>query len=649
MVDPRLRVPILVGVLAGAALLAAGGAVLAVNVVESATRTGIEQRLRAEGLSFATVSTDGLMVALAGTAQTEAMRFRALSVAGSVADPARVIDRIEVVEAAQIEPPRFAVEFLRNNDALSVIGLVPMATGRQPILRGLARAGITGAATDMLDSADYPVPSGWEAALDFALLALSELPQSKISVTSRQVRVAALSGSRADQRALEARLRAAAPAGVEVVLDISAPRPVVAPFTLRFVRDADGARFDACTADSEEARRRIVEAGVAAGASARAPCTIGLGVPSPDWAEAVEVALATVARLPAGNLTFSDTEVALVVPHDADTAGFEALAGQLRGDLPEGFSLTARQLEAPPVGDDAAPTVEFVTTLSPDGHLHLQGRLADAQMRDVVTSYANARFGAASVRVSTTLDEAMPDGWARRVLAGLEALTELDHGTLRVRDDWVELRGRSGNPDASDVVARILADRLGGDQDLRLAVIYDESLDPVASASTPQSCVADIAEILAERQITFAPGSADIDADSAATLDKIAAVLRDCGSLRLEIGGHTDSQGRAELNDALSLRRADAVREALLARRVLVGNFTTRGYGAARPVADNATAAGREANRRIEFLLRMEAPEGVETDPIGRFRDPEIEAQLVIAVDDADDEAPRPRARPGGD
>ena len=89
--------------------------------------------------------------------------------------------------------------------------------------------------------------------------------------------------------------------------------------------------------------------------------------------------------------------------------------------------------------------------------------------------------------------------------------------------------------------------------------------------------------------------------------------------------------------------------EALLARRVLVGNFTTRGYGAARPVADNATAAGREANRRIEFLLRMEAPEGVETDPIGRFRDPEIEAQLVIAVDDADDEAPRPRARPGGD
>ncbi len=649
MANPKLKVPILAGVLAGAALLAAGGAVLAVNVVESANRNGIEERLRAEGLTFAQVTTDGLVVTLAGTAQTEAMRFRALTVAGAVADPSRVIDRIEVVESVQIEPPRFAVEFLRNNDDLSVIGLVPMATGRQPILRGLAAVGITDASTDMLDSADYPVPSGWEAAVDFALVALEALPQSKISVTSRQVRVAALSGSRADQRALESRLRAVAPPGLEVILDISAPRPVVAPFTLRFVRDAEGARFDACTADSEDARRRIIEAGVAAGASARTPCTIGLGVPSPDWAQAVEVAMAGVEALPAGTLTFSDTEVALIVPHDIEADAFAAARDALGSGLPEGFSLSARQLDPPAMEEEGTQAAEFLTTLSPEGALHLRGRLVDDQMRAAVASYANARFGAASVTVTATLDEGLPEGWARRVLAGLEAMTELDHGTLRVREDWLELRGRSGNPDASDMVARVLADRLGSDTDLRLAVIYDEMLDPIASAPTPQSCIADIADILEERQITFAPGSADIDGDSAVTLDKIAAVLRDCGSLRLEIGGHTDSQGRAELNDVLSQRRADAVREALLARRVLVGGFTTRGYGSTRPVGDNATAAGREANRRIEFLLRMEAPEGVETDPIGRFRDEEIESQLVIAVSDAEDEDPRPRARPGSE
>ena len=71
----------------------------------------------------------------------------------------------------------------------------------------------------------------------------------------------------------------------------------------------------------------------------------------------------------------------------------------------------------------------------------------------------------------------------------------------------------------------------------------------------------------------------------------------------MEVGGYTGSQGREEMNKALSQRRADAVLSALLARRVLTTNLTAHGYGEENPIADNDTEAGREANRRIEFRL----------------------------------------------
>ena len=71
----------------------------------------------------------------------------------------------------------------------------------------------------------------------------------------------------------------------------------------------------------------------------------------------------------------------------------------------------------------------------------------------------------------------------------------------------------------------------------------------------------------------------------------------------MEIGGFTDSQGREEMNQALSQNRAQAVLNALLARRVLTTNLVAHGYGEAKPIADNDTEEGREANRRIEFRL----------------------------------------------
>ena len=90
---------------------------------------------------------------------------------------------------------------------------------------------------------------------------------------------------------------------------------------------------------------------------------------------------------------------------------------------------------------------------------------------------------------------------------------------------------------------------------------------------------------------------------SAATLDVLADVLRRYPYLRVEVGGHTDDRGSDATNDALSHRRAESVRDYLVASGVASDRLTAVGYGERRPVADNGNDTGRALNRRVEFVV----------------------------------------------
>jgi OOP family OmpA-OmpF porin len=104
--------------------------------------------------------------------------------------------------------------------------------------------------------------------------------------------------------------------------------------------------------------------------------------------------------------------------------------------------------------------------------------------------------------------------------------------------------------------------------------------------------------------IQFEPNSSKLDRRSDRILEQIALTLRKHDEItRVEIGGHTDSTGGRGLNMRLSRERARSVRQFLLSRGLPPGRVSARGYGPDKPVADNATDAGRAQNRRVEFLL----------------------------------------------
>jgi outer membrane protein OmpA-like peptidoglycan-associated protein len=86
------------------------------------------------------------------------------------------------------------------------------------------------------------------------------------------------------------------------------------------------------------------------------------------------------------------------------------------------------------------------------------------------------------------------------------------------------------------------------------------------------------------------------------SLDQSVATLKEWGDVKVEVAGHTDNWGPDDYNQGLSLRRANAVRNYLTSKGIAADRLIVRGYGESRPVADNATAAGRFMNRRVELV-----------------------------------------------
>lgn len=108
---------------------------------------------------------------------------------------------------------------------------------------------------------------------------------------------------------------------------------------------------------------------------------------------------------------------------------------------------------------------------------------------------------------------------------------------------------------------------------------------------------------LALQNIQFSLGSADLSEAGKRVLDGLVTKLQQAPKLKLEVGAHTDSTGTPSYNLDLSTRRADTVVQYLGSQGITADRLIPRGYGASRPIADNATDEGRAKNRRIEFQL----------------------------------------------
>jgi len=103
--------------------------------------------------------------------------------------------------------------------------------------------------------------------------------------------------------------------------------------------------------------------------------------------------------------------------------------------------------------------------------------------------------------------------------------------------------------------------------------------------------------------VQFEIGSAKLTKEAQMVLDDVAKAMINNPKVNVGIHGHTDNTGSLELNNRLSLQRAESVKAYLVSKDIAAERMVTKGFGPSKPIADNNTEAGRAENRRIEFVI----------------------------------------------
>ena len=130
-------------------------------------------------------------------------------------------------------------------------------------------------------------------------------------------------------------------------------------------------------------------------------------------------------------------------------------------------------------------------------------------------------------------------------------------------------------------------------QNLKLTLRYKRFESPATTADGPPPS-------FRLDEVNFASGSAKLLPESVPRLESVVEYMTHVKSARIEIAGHTDNVGSAKKNKALSLKRAQAVREHLIAQGIDGERIEAVGYGDEQPISPNDSDAGRKQNRRIE-------------------------------------------------
>jgi OOP family OmpA-OmpF porin len=415
------------------------------------------------------------------------------------------------------------------------------------------------------------------------------LDKTRIAVDGRDVSLAADAFSEEGRR--DAVTTVETVPGVRLVDDQTRLAPEAKPFVWNAERDVVRVTLSG-SAPLPSMKARLIEAARKEVGGVEVADQMGLARGAPARFEAAAMLLLDqIGKLKDGKITISDTKVNLS-GMARDLGGREAIAAALK-NLPEGFSIAANEIKAPPYifqayKDPVAATVTL-TGYVPDNNVHA-----------TVATSATRKFFTEKVVDNLKASVGAPGSFNTAAVAALGALSRLSTGTLVVSDREVKLSGDALYEGADNDIRA----GLGKDFPKNWQYKPEITVKPAAGPVDGTVCQQLFSELLAKGKIRFEPKRADIDPDSAGILDHLIETALRCPTSNIEVAGHTDSDGEDAFNQALSEKRAQAVIDYLVKAGLPADRFTAVGYGSTQPVAGNDTDDGKAQNRRIEFLVR---------------------------------------------
>jgi OOP family OmpA-OmpF porin len=456
--------------------------------------------------------------------------------------------------------------------------------------------------------------------------ALAAHPWASVALDGRDL---TLTGTAPDEVAqADAEFKAGEVWDVRVVNNLSDLLPEATPYVLGAVKGEGGLTLTG-NVPNDAVRAAILTAAARAlpGIAVNDKLVLARGMPEGFEALAAH-GLASLANFTSGELSLSGQDLS-VKGVASNAAAYDAALAARGAAIPAGGKWAAFDIVPPP-----ADGPYRLVAVKESGSITVTGFAPSREIRAAILAESSKANPGTGIIDAIALASGAPDGvdWQAAGIFAISQLSKLTKGTANLTASVLDVTGEASDPVAREtadqalsalapaglsVTAAITAPEADGD--IQTGGIAKPEARPEASAgaqiaaagpvpSPGEIVLPDLCGDLARRAtgvkyVTFDTDKAEIKAGQAGPVEELLFVAQNCPALRFAIEGHTDSDANDAYNLDLSQRRANAIREYLVARGVAGNRVTAVGKGETSPVADNATEEGKALNRRIEIRL----------------------------------------------
>ena len=612
-------------------------------VIETDLKERGRVALKEAGLPWAEMSFEGRDGVLSGIAFDDGARAKAIEIVQDTYGVRIVDDRASLVD--QVDD--FYWMATREDGRLRLKGFVPNDEMRKTVI-GMASARFPGLEIDdrMRIARGSPSVDAWLSGVSFAFKQLGQLNSGRTRLDGANFSIV---GEARDVQAFNQITQALdnnIPRGI-VLTTRNVQAPTVSPYNWSAQVQSKQLILDGYV-PSMAARKTLV-----ADARKKFPnlkivdrLTIAGGAPT-DWQRGTGVALAALKQLGNGQATMTDLNLKVTgaTKKNSLPRGIQDL---LSSGLPAGFK---NQVDIAVL--ETAPTkLDWRAVLS-KGTVVLEGDVPDAATRKMLIERARVNFPGRRVINRMNIKSGVPrEGWSLTTIRALDTMMNLSEGEATLSDTVLRVSGTASKPYGVEMVRetvtsympsgfegyefvkapaqeyqrynyteyeeendnwwrsflekskKVIIKPVEGIKNIVVKPVVDikkilESKIPVAA----NICGDALNEVARTGVVRFLVNSSYLNSKSYPTVDKIVLITKKCPDASFEISGHTDSDGSAKWNEALSLRRATSIVEYLVKKGVSAKRLTSVGLGESRPVAPNDTDENKARNRRIEFKV----------------------------------------------
>lgn len=244
----------------------------------------------------------------------------------------------------------------------------------------------------------------------------------------------------------------------------------------------------------------------------------------------------------------------------------------------------------------AAEPANFEVSLR-RGILTLTGNTVSGRHEEQLRQDAATHFPGVTLRANFRPLGVAPDWWDRATSELLATLSTIQSPTARLLSDQLYVSGVVANESVAELRLQALRRTLPD------SATFDFRLESVATNTTAREMCARQFAVFEAGPVSFEESGTELRSSAYPTLDRVITLADACRESTVSITGHTDSSGDETWNQQLSLKRARAVADFLVAMGIDLERMTVAGAGSSLPVASNATRYGRGQNRRIDIYL----------------------------------------------